>query len=68
MEVEEKEQQLGSGTTVPQINKFMDSFEVTQKMMKKMQGGKGMKKMMKNFKGLDCIDGLNPNDFKNMKF
>ena len=58
----------GSGTTVPQINKFMDSFEMTQKMMKKMQGGKGMKKMMKNFKGLDSIDGLNPNDFKNMKF
>ena len=58
----------GSGTTVPQINKFMDSFEMTQKMMKKMQGQKGMKKMMKNFKGLDGVDGLNPNDFKNMKF
>lgn len=34
----------GSGTTVQQINKFMDSFEMTQKMMKKMQDGKGMKK------------------------
>ena len=55
----------GSGTTVPQINKFMDSFEMTQKMMKKMQGGKGMKKMMKNFKGLD---GFDANDLKNMKF
>lgn len=55
----------GSGTTVQQINKFMDSFEMTQKMMKKMQGGKGMKKMMKNFKGLDGIDA---NDLKNMKF
>ena len=55
----------GSGTTVQQINKFMDSFEMTQKMMKKMQGGKGMKKMMKNFKGLD---GFDANDLKNMKF
>ena len=40
----------------------MESFEMTQKMMKKMQGGKGMKNMMKNFKG------MNPNDLKNMKF
>jgi len=55
----------GSGTTVQQINKFMDSFEMTQKMMKKMQGGKGMKKMMKNFKGLD---NFNENDLKNLKF
>lgn len=31
---------------------------MTQKMMKKMQGGKGMK----NFKG------MNPNDLKNLKF
>ena len=43
----------------------MDSFEVTQKMMKKMQGGKGM---MKNFKDLEGLGGINPNDFKNMKF
>lgn len=28
----------GSGTTVQAINKFMESFEMTQKMMKKMQG------------------------------
>jgi len=55
----------GSGTTVQQINKFMDSFEMTQKMMKKMQGRKGMKKMMKNFKGLD---NFNENDLKNLKF
>ena len=55
----------GSGTTVEQINKFMKSFEMTQKMMKKMQGGKGMKKMMKNFKGLDNFDA---NDLKNLKF
>ena len=52
----------GSGTTVQQINKFMDSFEMTQKMMKKMQDGKGMKKMMKNFKGLDA------NNLNNLKF
>lgn len=52
----------GSGTTVQAINKFMESFEMTQKMMKKMQSGKGMKNMMKNFKG------MNPNDLKNLKF
>lgn len=52
----------GSGTTVQQINKFMDSFEMTQKMMKKMQDGKGMKKMMRNFKGLDA------NNLNNLKF
>jgi signal recognition particle subunit SRP54 len=52
----------GSGTTVQQINKFMDSFEMTQKMMKKMQDGRGMKKMMKNFKGLDA------NNLNNLKF
>ena len=52
----------GSGTTVQQINKCMDSFEMTQKMMKKMQDGKGMKKMMKNFKGLDA------NNLNNLKF
>ena len=39
----------GSGTTVEQINKFMKSFELTQKMMKEMTSNKGfMKKMMKN--------------------
>ena len=30
----------GSGTTVQEINKFMKSFEMTQKMMKKMQANK----------------------------
>ena len=51
----------GSGTTVQAINKFMDSFEMTQKMMKKFTNDKGaMKKMMK---GMD--DGsFNLNDFK----
>ena len=41
----------GSGTTVPDINKFMNSYDMTRKMMKKAQGSKGgMKNMMK---GLD---------------
>ncbi len=49
----------GSGTTVEQINKFMKSFELTQKMMKDMTSNKGMmKKMMK---------GVNMDDFKNLK-
>lgn len=38
----------GSGTTVQQINKFMVSFEMTQKMMKKMKDEKSIKKMMNN--------------------
>lgn len=38
----------GSGTTVQQINKFMASFEMTQKMMKKMEDEKSIKKMMNN--------------------
>lgn len=48
----------GSGTTVPEVNKFIKSFEMTQTMMKKMKNQKGgMKKMMK---------GMNINDIKNM--
>lgn len=40
----------GSGTTVQDINKFMNSYEMTQKMMKKMTNNKGaMKKMMRKF-------------------
>ena len=47
----------GSGTSVQEINKFMKSFEMTQKMMKQMQNNKGgMKKMMKDI------------DLKNFKF
>ena len=39
----------GSGTTVQDVNKFMKSFEMTQKMMKQMKSSKGgMKKMMQN--------------------
>lgn len=49
----------GSGTTVQDINKFIKSFEMTQKMMKKMKQNKGgMKKLM---------NGINPNDLKNFK-
>ena len=39
----------GSGTTVQDVNKFMKSFEMTQKMMKQMKSNKGgIKKMMQN--------------------
>ena len=47
----------GSGTSVQDINKFMKSFEMTQKMMKKIKDEKSMRKMMK---------GINPNDLKGM--
>lgn len=50
----------GSGTTVQDINKFIKSFEMTQKMMKKMKNDKGsMKKLMK---------GIDENALKNFKF
>lgn len=50
----------GSGTSVQDINKFIKSFEMTQKMMKKMKNDKGaMKKMMK---------GIDENTLKNFKF
>ena len=48
----------GSGTSVQQINQFMKTFEMTQTMMKKMKNEKGMRNMLKNFKG------VNPGDFK----
>lgn len=48
----------GSGLTVQEINKFMNSFEMTQKMMKKMQNEKGFKNMLK---------GIDPKDLKNFK-
>ena len=47
----------GSGTSVQEINKFMKSFEMTQKMMRQMKDSKNMKKMMR---------GMNPQDLKNM--
>ena len=50
----------GSGTTVQDINKFIKSFEMTQKMMKKMKSDKGgMKKLMR---------GIDENSLKNFKF
>ena len=50
----------GSGTTVADINKFIQSFEMTQKMMKKMQNNKGgMKKL---------LNGIDENTLKNFKF
>ncbi len=49
----------GSGTSVQDINKFIKSFEMTQKMMKQMQQNKGgMKKLMSK---------INPKDLKNLK-
>ena len=60
MQVEDKEQQSGSGTTVQDINKFINSYEMTRKLMKKMQSNKGgMRNMMKN---------LDANALKGMKF
>ncbi len=50
----------GSGTTVQDINKFIKSFEMTQKMMKKVQINKGgMKKL---------LNGIDENTLKNFKF
>ena len=48
----------GSGTTVQQLNKFMNSFEMTQKMMKQMKSKGGMNKFMK---------GLDENALRNFK-
>ena len=49
----------GSGTKVQDINKFINSYEATQKMMKKMQSNKGgMRKMLK---------GMDMSDLKNLK-
>ncbi len=48
----------GAGVTVQEVNKFMNSFEMTQKMMKKMKNNKGMKNMLK---------GINPEDLKGFK-
>ena len=56
----------GSGTEVQDINKFMKSFEMTQKMMKEMTNpGKNKKfgKLLKNM-NLDNIDMSGFNDLK----
>ena len=50
----------GSGTTVQDINKFIQSFEMTQKMMKKMKNNKGgIKNLMK---------GIDEKSLRNFKF
>ena len=48
----------GSGTTVQDINKFIKSYEMTQKMMKQMKSNGGMKKFM---------NGIDENALKNFK-
>ena len=48
----------GSGTTVQDINKFIKSYEMTQKMMKQMKSKGGMKKFM---------NGIDENALKNFK-
>ena len=48
----------GSGTTVQDINKFMKSYEMSQKMMKQMKNKGGMKKLM---------NGIDENALKNFK-
>ena len=54
----------GSGTSVQEINKFMNSYEMTQKMMKKMTGNKGMmNKMMKKFEN----GNMDIKDFTDLK-
>ena len=50
----------GSGRQVSEINRFIESFEMTQKMMKQMKNKGSMKKMMKGF-NLDNIK-----DFKGL--
>ena len=50
----------GSGTSVQEVNKFIKSFEMTQKMMKQLKNNKGgMKKLM---------NGIDENTLRNFKF
>lgn len=55
----------GSGTQVSDINKFMKSFELTQKMMKDMTSGKN-KKLNKMLKGMN-LDDMDMSAFKDLK-
>ena len=50
----------GSGRQVSEINRFMESFEMTQKMMKQMKNKGNMRKMMKG------MNFDNIKDFKNL--
>ncbi len=43
----------GSGTQVQDINRFMKTFEMTQKMMKQMKDDRSIKKMMGKMKNMD---------------
>ena len=47
----------GSGRQASEINRFMESFEMTQKMMKQMKTKGGMRTMMKGM-NLDNIKGF----------
>ena len=58
MQVVDKELLNGSGTSVQDINKFIKSFEMTQKMMKQMKNKGGMKKFM---------NGIDENALRNFK-
>ncbi len=50
----------GSGTSVQEVNKFIKSFEMTQKMMKQIKNNKGgIKKLM---------NGIDENTLRNFKF
>ena len=56
----------GSGTRVQDINKFMQAFEATRDMMKKVSKGKidpRMKKMMQSMN----MDNLSEEDFKDLE-
>jgi len=48
----------GSGTTVQQLNKFMKTFEMTQKMMKDLKSPKKIKNLMRKM-------NIDPNDIDN---
>ena len=48
----------GSGTTVQQLNKFMKTFEMTQKMMKDLKSPKKIKNLMRKM-------NIDPNDINN---
>jgi signal recognition particle subunit SRP54 len=47
----------GAGVSVQEVNKFMNSFEMTQKMLKKVKTDKNVKNMLK---------GINPEDLSNI--
>ena len=49
----------GSGTTVQELNRFMKTFETTQKMMKELKSPKKMRNLMRNMK-------LNPDELENL--